>query len=291
MNNTTQPPSESSFRAKVAHLQTTLANVIKFHLRRLSKKQRGIRFEHKESKKELFKYVDKAEQKKTFDHALELREKFHLDRFWEKTSKDNLRFNLFYIEMLDKALTLAAPRIPEILEVADIGSSNWPYVQGLHAAIKWWRSPAGRQLHLTGFEIDPYRVNEDYHSWIDHAGGHLDGLKNVDYLPRKFRAQANSYHVITIVLPLVFPQDHLDWGLPMYLFNPNLLLNNAWKSLKPGGILIIINKNRAEHLAQREIMLVEEIEPLVGFPHESIYYDFEQVRHVLVSVKGNVHMR
>lgn len=268
-----------------------MGNAVKFRIRRLSKKQRGKRSEHRESKKDLFSHLDKSEQKKTLDYALELKEQFRLDSFWDKTSKDNLRFNLFYIEMFDKALTLSAPRLPEIIATADIGSSNWPYIQGLHSVIKWWRSSAGRQLQLTGFEQDPYRINPDYYSCLDHAQGHMDGLKDVRYIPKKFSAQTNQYHLVTIILPFVFLEDHLKWGLPSHSFKPNHLLKYAWKSLKPGGVLIIINQGREEHLAQRKIMLLEEIEPLVGFPHDSTFYAFDQIKHVLVSIKDHQYRK
>ncbi len=288
MKNPVQPSVNPSAKPWFNQLQTTVGNTIKFQIRRLTKKKRGIRTEHRESKKGLFINLARSEQKKTLDQALRLKKIFHLDNFWENTSRENLRFNLFYIEMLDRALTLSAPRLPDIIEAADVGCSNWPYIQGLHAAIKWWRSPAGRQLQITGFEEDPYRVNPDYYSCFDHAQGHMSGLMDVKYLPKRFKRQINKFHLITLILPFVFLQDHLDWELPPITFNPNKLLRDAWKSLKPGGVLIIINQGREEHLAQREIMLTEEIDPLVSFPHESILYDFEPLNHVLVSVKDSL---
>ncbi len=286
MDNSDHSSIKNKKKPWISRLQDSVGNTVKFRLRRLAKTQRGKRLENKESKNDLFRHLEKSEQKKTLDQALFLKKQFHLDHFWEKTSRKNLLFNLFYIEMLDKALTLATPRLPEIISVADIGSSNWEYVQGLHAVIKWWRSPAGRQLQLTGFEKDPYRINTDHYSCFDHALGHIDDLKNVHYQPVRFKQQTNQYNVITIVHPFVFPQDHINWGLPSHTFNPHKQLLTAWNSIKPGGALIIINQGRTQHLAQREIMLTEEIEPLVGFPHESILYDYDMAPYVLISIKN-----
>jgi len=91
------------------------------------------------------------------------------------------------------ALSEAAPEMPQTIHAADIGPSDWFYVHALYAALKWWNSPTGRTVRLTGYEADAYGVYSALFSRYDLAHGYLTGLEEVHYIPRKFTRQPGKF--------------------------------------------------------------------------------------------------
>ncbi|MBU4258784.1 MAG: hypothetical protein KKH45_05285 [Proteobacteria bacterium] len=84
----------------------------------------------------------------------------------------------------------------------------------------------------------------------------------------------------------MFIKDHLKWGLPFRRFNPIKLLRDVWDSLKPGGALIIVNQGEAEHRAQKDMLLSENILPAAAFQHPSQLYRYKLMRYALVAIRA-----
>lgn len=195
------------------------------------------------------------------------------------------RENLFYLELLERALNAARPVLPDPLTAADIGPSHWFYVQALHALWMAWGG-AQRGVTLTAYEADAFRVYADLYSRWDHAQANLAGLPadRVRYEPRAFTRQPAAFDAVTMLFPFVFERDHLEWGLPGRLFQPADLLADAWASLKPGGVLIIINQGEAEHHAQRQSLEALAIPVAAAFRHDSLLFRYDLPRYGLVAL-------
>ena len=140
-------------------------------------------------------------------------------------------------------------------------------------------------MTLTGFEADAYRVYWNFYSRYDYALAHMRDLPDVRFLPQKFERQPGAFHFVTILFPFVFVRDHLNWGLPRGMFAPEQLLANAWASLAPGGLLVIVNQGEAEHDAQREMLMAAGLKPVAAFCHESLLFRYDLLRYVLVACR------
>ncbi len=260
-------------------------NSIEYPLRQLIKWRSGVPHFENESKQDLFAHLPEKEQDEASQVAERLLKSLHLQHLYENSSAQNYRVNLFYTEMLARGLSEAGPHIPLTVHAADIGTSDWFYVQALYAVLKWWNCSSGRAVRLIGYEADAYRVCSHLFSRYDLAHGHMRGLEGVQYIPCLFTQQSSTYDVITMLFPFVFLGDHLGWGLPLRRFKPVELLRHAWESVKPGGVLLIVNQGEAEHKDQREMLLAENIRPAAAFRHASLLYQYELARYVLVAIR------
>ena len=205
---------------------------------------------------------------------------------------ENYRENLFYLELLERALNIARPALPDELIAGDIGPSHWFYVHALYALWSAWDRPAAapRSVTLTAYEADAFRVYGDLHSRWDHAQAHWQGLPGdrVRYEPRAFTPAPAAFDALTMLFPFVFESDHLKWGLPGRMFQPAELLAAAWASLRPGGVLIVINQGEAEHHAQRQGLEAQGLPVAAAFRHESLLFRYDLPRYGLVCVRlGN----
>jgi hypothetical protein len=263
-----------------------IRNSLDYPLRQLFRWRRpGLVFPN-EPKERLFDALDEPDRSRAEAQAKRLLQTYRLHRLFSANTRDNYRENLYYLDMLEQALDKIQAHLPGAISAADIGPSHWFYVQALHAVLKWYECPKGRQVVLNGFEVDPYRVYADLHSRWDHARAHMRGLQDVQYLPYRFRRQPGGFDLITMYYPFVFPDDHLKWGLPEILFDPEGLLCDAWESLKPGGVLVIVNQGEKEHRAQKSMLLQAGIQPLAAYEHHSLLYHYDIPRYVLASRKN-----
>ncbi len=248
-------------------------SLLDYPLRQLFRWRRGGLKIPNESKDSLFDHLLPDERREAEQTAGRLLSQYPIQLLYENSQAENYRENLYYLSFLEKALDEVEADLPNELAAADIGPSDWFYVQALYALLKSWKSPQGRTITLTGFERDAYRVYTNFHSRWDHALAHRRGVKAVTYIPKAFAVQPNTYHVITMLFPFLFIKDHLEWGLPTPVFSPASLLASAWASLHPGGVLIIANQGKAEHLRQLGLMEECSIPAKVTFLFESPLFD------------------
>jgi hypothetical protein len=251
-----------------------------FHWRRS-----GLRFIN-EPKDHLFAHLSGENQKKAHLIADRLLKDYQLLEFFQQSEAENYRENLFYLELIERALETTAHTLPSPIKAADIGVSHWFYVQALHALLTRWRNPKGRVVSLDGYETDAYRVYNDFYSRYDHALAHIRQLENVNYIPEPFQLQHRMYDFISILFPFVFLKDHARWGLPKHLFEPERLIKAAWSSLKQDGVLIIVNQGAEENQAQQEILHTLDIQPLTTFKHDSLMFKYQIPRYVLIACRA-----
>jgi SAM-dependent methyltransferase len=261
-----------------------LRNAVDYPLRQLVRWQRGGFRPAYGDKTNLFHDLTEDDRRRAFTLARRLRGDYHLAAFEADSSPVNYRENLFYLAMLEEALVRTGINLPDPVRAADIGPSHWFYVQALHALLRYWGCPEGREVILEGWEADPYRVYADLRSRIDHARGHLRGLTGASYLPHIFERQPARYDLVLMLFPFVFEKDHIDWGLPARMFQPRELLQAAWDSLKPGGILIIVNQGEEEHLAERENLAELGIPVRAAFHQDPLLFTYPFERYALAAV-------
>lgn len=259
-----------------------LRNAVDYPLRQFFRWRRnGLRLK-KQSGEHLFAHLVTEERKRAEELAERLRLEYHLEFLRLNSSSVNYRENLYYLHMLEEGLNRSGVMLPEIINVADIGPSHWFYVQSLYALLRWWNSSGSRVISLKGYEVDAFRIYNDLYSRADHAYAHIRTLAGVEYIPSGFTKQENQYHLITMLFPFVFEKDHLEWGLPSDLFCPNRLLQSAWASLKPGGILMIVNQGIEEHEAQKARLQALGMRPIAAFRQDPLLFQYTIDRYVLV---------
>jgi len=262
-----------------------LRNLFDYPLRQLFHwRRKGLRIKN-EPKEDLFAHLEETNHSQTQAIADRLFREYHLDSLYSTSSRDNYRENLYYLSMLESAFTAVNPSLPARLFAADIGPSHWFYVQALYAALKRWRDPEGRDVTLSGFEGDAYRVYADFYSRYDHARAHIADLPGVEFIPFAFRPQPAAYDIITLFFPFIFLKDHLEWGLPATQFDPTALLQNAWLSLKPGGLLIIANQGNSEQQKQHDLFHQLNIPIKTSFLFESPLYQYDIPRFITITCR------
>ena len=216
---------------------------------------------------------------------LELRRDYHLDALRSSASADNYAENLYYLELFLAAAALGQElgwRPADRLDVADIGVSHWFYAQALLAGLTWWACDAARQVHIDGFEADPWRLHADLFTRGDHALAHTAGLAELDFRPVPFVARPAAYHAVTMFFPFVFLADHRRWGLPTTMHQPEVLLEAAWRSLAPGGLLVVVNQGDAEQAAQRSMMAQAGLPTPLSVPFDCGFYQYRVPRRLTV---------
>jgi hypothetical protein len=255
-----------------------------FHWRR-----RGLLFRN-QAKDRLFARLPDEARPLAQATANRLLNTYHLQRLYYHSRVENYCENLFYLELLESALQRARATLSPVIQAADIGVSQWFYVQALYGLLKWWQPVTGdalpeegRAVTLSGFEADAYRVYIDLYSRYDYALAHLRDLENAHYVPRRFEPQSAAYQFVTLLFPFLFLSDHLKWGLPRPMFSPQQLLADAWASVAPGGLLIIVNQGEAEQAAQRDMLQAAGIPVAVAFCHESLLFHYKFLRYVFVA--------
>jgi SAM-dependent methyltransferase len=260
-----------------------IRNRVDYALRqRIRWRRPGLRFEN-QSKEGLFLSLPEPEKQEFESGAAALVHTYHLAAFRENSSAENFRENLYYLDLLEKAMDASGKSLVGEIEAADIGPSSWFYVQALSALLHWWNCPSERKVNLSGYEADSYRLYADFHSRIDHANVHLRGIEGAVYLPRPFFRQPGRFDLITMLFPFVFIDDALRWGLPASLFQPEVLLADAYASLKPGGLLVIVNQGQKEHEHQRMMMEKESLTISAAYRHQPRFYSYDIERFILVS--------
>jgi SAM-dependent methyltransferase len=232
----------------------------------------------------LFIHCNDQGRRLTEQKANQFLEIYHLQSLYEDSTADDYRENLFYLEMLERALATVIG-LPGRVAAADIGSSHWFYVHVLYSLLKWGQNPppGGRQVSLSGYEADAYRVYANFHSRYDYAVAQMRNLEGVNYIPLRFTPQPAAFDLVTMLFPFVFLSDHLAWGLPRHQFAPEILLTDAWSSLNPGGVLVIVNQGEKEHQVQLEMLAALSLNPVATFRHDSLFYQYDLPRYVLVT--------
>lgn len=262
-----------------------IRNFIDYPLRQFFHWRREGLIHTNELKDELFNHLPEPEQTITKINANRLLEEYHLQSLYSSSSKQEYCINLYYIDMLEKSLDGIPCDFPENMIAVDIGCSDWFYVHGLYSFFRWWRSSNGRNIKLYGYELDAYRLYSDLFSRYDHAISNIGDLHEVCFIDKEFIEQLGRFHFLCIFFPFVFYIDHLRWGLPPNKFNPQYFIQQCWNSIKPGGILVLVNQGEKEHKVQMEILCKANIPIIKTFHQECYFFTYKNPHYVIVSIK------
>jgi hypothetical protein len=104
----------------------------------------------------------------------------------------------------------------------------------------------------------------------------------VEYIPRAFSPRQPPADLITMFFPFVFDRDHLEWGLPLSIFKPIDLLQQAWNNLKPGGMMLVVNQGKAEHDRQAAMFTELDIPVMASFHMDPLLFHYDYDRFILV---------
>lgn len=216
----------------------SLKNNFDFFIRQKFSFSRKNYFEKNEPK------IDLPEQEKV------LFEKYDLEYLKSNSTRQNYLENLYIIEVLEQYLPID---YSHNLKVLDVGCKNWFYVKGEYAFFK----KHCENLVLDGIELDCNRLYSNFYSRAEAAKFHINNLPEVNYICGDFLGVNvgvdGKYDYIVWILPFVFKEPLLKWGLPLNFFQPEQMLLHAKNSLKEGGKIFIVNQGEVEYKAQTEL--------------------------------------
>jgi hypothetical protein len=262
-------------------------NAIDYPLRQLFRWRRSGYTIRNEDKNGKFAEINRTNFSAAGKIEERLLQSYPLDHLYRHSTVQNYAENLYYLQLLDEAFDAAFPKtediFPDRLQAADVGVSHWFYVQSLYAFLRGWRRTVPRQVRLEGYETDAYRIYADFFSRADRAAAHIQGCEGAVFIPRAFESQPAAYDLITLFFPFVFIRDHLAWGLPGGVFQPQRLLDSVWTSLKPGGVLLVVNQGEDEHTAQKRAFQQADIPLILDTSFRSDFFSYDLDRTVLMS--------
>lgn len=231
------------------------ANQAGFKLRHQTRPMAGkIRFRASWELAELFQTQDSAARSAALEKAQQLIKQYQLDDWLHYLPQAAFRQVLETLELLEDCFG-ASHQVWQNghLRILDVGAGRWAYASALYHFFAYAHSETARQVFLTGVEIDPYRVDNDGYSCVDHALSYVDPIASVcrylsqsifDYQPQQ------PYDVVTLFKPCLNRQEHLQSGMPLEFFHPQKLLQQAASSASATGSILITQQDAlgVEHL-------------------------------------------
>jgi len=235
-----------------------------------------------EEKQGLFKTLSYEVRKETEEKEKAFLEKYRLYDFKGDSTRRNYLENLYIIELLEKYIQIPDNRA--FINVLDIGSKDWFYVQGEYRFFKYQNKE--KEVELTGIELDAYRVYINFYSRFDAAEYHMRNLEGVRYIPGDFLFHQGEYDYITWFFPFLTEKPLLKWGLPLYYLRPEQMLKHAYRLLKPEGEMLIVNQEIKEYHIQQQLLNKLNIPYKAHGKFKSHFLDYTHNRYVITVKKG-----
>lgn len=217
-----------------------IKNKFDFFLREHFTFSRKNYFEKNEPKENLFS------DKQTEEREEFLLEKFDFELFKSNSTIQNYLDNLYMLDLFDKYLKVD---FKDELSVLEIGCKNWFLVKAQYFFFKKYC----KTLKLTGIELDANRLYTNFYSRSEVAQFYSKDLPNTKYTAGDFLKHNGQYDYIIWILPFVFEEPLLKWGLPLSYFKPEQMLKKAYESLNEGGKVFIINQGAIEYEEQKRL--------------------------------------
>jgi hypothetical protein len=259
-----------------------LRNLVDFPLRRRLRVRRPVRKVAAVGLDAALDYLEPRDQRE----GRRLINEYRLEGIAARGTRRDVLENLFYLDMLRSAFGGGGVRLPPgRVEAVDVGVGHWFYLHALAGLLRRWRSVGGRDLHLLGFEADPYRLYGDGHTRADWADWHLQGVADALFVPedvRRWRATADAAFML---FPFLFATDADKWGLPRTMFRPLEVLSHVWRGVRPGGALVVANQGGREAAEQRRLFEAAGIEPGWSSRFVSPFFRYRDPRYVWVALK------
>ncbi len=171
------------------------------------------------------------------------------------------------LEALTRGIAIPHPANAAVHAI-DVGSGDFHYA----TALQRWLSlhgepPEPRKVVLRGFEIDGHGIYRDGHSRADHARSHAALAARPGDVVRYEVADAASVRlpeqdVATLLFPFLTAYPALRWGMPLSRWRPRRLLRRVVRSLRPGGLLVVVNQTAAEFERLLRLFADEPLERL-----------------------------
>ncbi|MGZ3710125.1 MAG: hypothetical protein ACXVBE_00135, partial [Bdellovibrionota bacterium] len=158
----------------------------------------------------------------------------------EEASYQKNLSTLSWLEEL-KPFLESLPKKPEILETGAQDFSRYP-------AMRRFFDKNGYSPKVTGLELDPYPVLTDFHSRADKAEYYLSVVKAPGdrFLAGDFFKSNLSADCILSFYPFVSAIPALVWGLPAEFGSAEKWVEGFLRSLRPGGILLVVHQGEWE---------------------------------------------
>lgn len=210
---------------------------------------------------------------------------YHLQRWQQESGRVDFAASLFYLQMLERALTEARVALPPVVSALDAGCGDWFYVQALHGLLRWYGG-AGRRVELAGVEVDAYHPYAGFRSRMDWAEAFMAGIEGVRYVPADIRTFEAPVQIAFMLFPFLFGTDLRRWGLPRRYLQPGELLAHVYGRVLPGGALVIANLGEEERAEQARLLAAAGLRPDWQGRHLSPLFAYRQARYVTVVRKG-----
>jgi len=205
---------------------------------------------------------------------------------WERESgRVDFAASLFYLQMLERALTAAEVRLPPDLTALDAGCGDWFYVRALAGLLRCFGG-GERAVKLTGVELDAYRPYAGFRTRMDWAEAYMRGVAGASYLALDIRRFRAPVQIAFMLFPFLFGADVRRWGLPGRYLQPAALLTYVWSLVEPGGLLVIANLGEAECEMQHRLLQETGLRPAWWGRHQSPLFAYRQPRFVTVVRKA-----
>lgn len=226
-------------------------NAFSFWVRETLRWSRGRPALWQEDKRDLFRYLGPGEAAAR-EREADLCRRYRLGPLKDLSTASLYRKNLYLLDCLEKAASglpsWAPPAGP--VRAVDVGAQDWHYVFGLERWLRYGGGPDGRDVALTGVELDGHGIYPDFHSRADYARAYAEqtGNPGVRYQVGDFlRCGLEGLDLVTVFYPFVTRPALLLWGLPLRFFDPARLLDRAAAATRPGGWLLVFCHTSEEH--------------------------------------------
>lgn len=236
------------------------ANESAFRLRQRTRPVSGkLRFRSSWPDEELFEELDSTQQSQAEPISIRLKESYHLDTWRHYLPRLAYRMVMQNLEILEDCFPESSPVwSASHLRLLDVGSARWAYAPALYEFFTHAHTTQARQFFLTGLELDPYRLDHEGYSCVDHALSYIDPIASFSrYLNQNILAHTpqQTYDVITLFNPYTTINENLIHGLPLEFFQPDKILNHLQSMLTPDiGKIVITHQDKEQFLKYRSIL-------------------------------------
>ncbi|MGE3260976.1 MAG: hypothetical protein AB7K68_04275 [Bacteriovoracia bacterium] len=172
-----------------------------------------------------------------------LESRYGMGEFFTKLHSNNYLKNLSTLSWLENLQPFLG-ELPEQMEILETGAhdfSRLPAIRNFFTLNNF--SPA-----ITGLELDPFPILTDLHSRADKADYYISLTKNPGdkFLAGDFFKSALQADCILSFYPFVSANPALAWGLPAEFGSAEKWLEGFSRTLKPGGLLLVVHQGEWE---------------------------------------------
>lgn len=172
-----------------------------------------------------------------------LESRYGTGEFFAKLSSVNYLKNLSTLAWLEN-LQPFLDKLPEKIEILETGAQDFSRLP----AIRKFFTLNHFSPTITGLELDPFPILTDLHSRADKADYYLSLAKNSGdkFLAGDFFKSALQADCILSFYPFVSANPALAWGLPAEFGSAEKWLEGFSRTLKPGGLLLVVHQGEWE---------------------------------------------